>query len=152
MNIVKTIDQYDENYVFFCDPIKNNVMNEGSFIRIIYSTPNVVLNGVYILITLNDISCEKYYSKYRCGFNALAHKELIDNLKIIEDGLLKKVNILQKIPQNKINEQLKNGNLKVFSEITNKTTCSFILKISGIWETQYNYGLTYKFIKVNNPI
>ena len=51
MNIVKTIDQYDENYVFFCDPIKNNVMNEGSFIRIIYSTPNVVLNGVYILIT-----------------------------------------------------------------------------------------------------
>ena len=53
MNIVKTIDQYDENYVFFCDPIKNNVMNEGSFIRIIYSTPNVVLNGVYILITLN---------------------------------------------------------------------------------------------------
>jgi hypothetical protein len=43
-------------------------------------------------------------------------------------------------------------NLNVFSEITNKTTCSFILKISGIWETQYNYGLTYKFIKVNNPI
>ena len=27
---------------------------------------------------------------------------------------------------------------------------SFIVKISGVWETQYNYGLTYKFIKVTN--
>jgi hypothetical protein len=47
----------------------------------------------------------------------------------------------------KINEQLKNGNLKIFTDIGNKSLCSFILKISGIWETQYNYGLTYKFIK-----
>ena len=68
MNIVNNIEQYNENYIFFCEPIKNNVMNEGSFIRIIYSTPNVVFNGVYILITLNDIICEKYYTKYRCIF------------------------------------------------------------------------------------
>ncbi len=65
MNIVKDIEQYDENCVIFCEPIKNNVMNEGTFIRIIYSTPNVVLNGIYILITLHDILCEKYYTKYK---------------------------------------------------------------------------------------
>jgi hypothetical protein len=151
MNIVKSTEQYDENCVFFCDPIKNNVMNEGNFIRIIYSTPNVVLNGVYILITLTDISCEKYYTKYKCLFSAPAHKEIIENLKIIEDNLLRKINFTHKVPQNKIYEQLKNGNLKVFSEVT-KSTSSFILKISGIWETQYNYGLTYKFIKVNQSI
>ena len=46
MNIVKTIDQYDENYVFFCDPIKNNIMNNGNFIRILYSTSLFVLNGI----------------------------------------------------------------------------------------------------------
>ena len=28
MNIVKNIDQYNEDYVYFCDPIKNNIMNE----------------------------------------------------------------------------------------------------------------------------
>jgi hypothetical protein len=39
--------------------------------------------------------------------------------------------------------------VKNFNDIGNKSTCSFILKISGIWETQYNYGLTYKFIKIN---
>ena len=108
MNIVKRIDQYDENNIFFCDPIKNNVMNEGNFIRILYSTYNVVFNGVYLLFTLNDITCEKYYTKYRCNFNTSAHKDIIDNLKIIEEDILKKCEIPDKIKQFKIYEQLKN--------------------------------------------
>jgi Zn-dependent M16 (insulinase) family peptidase len=149
MNIVKRIDQYDESNCFFCEPIKNNVMNDGNFIRIIYSTHNVTLNSIYLLLTLNDISFEKYYSKYKCNFNVVNHKDIIDNLKIIEEELLKKCEIKDKIPQFKINEQLKNGNLKIFTDTGNKLKSSFILKISGIWETQYNYGLTYKFIKIN---
>jgi hypothetical protein len=149
MNIVKRIDQYNNNNIFFCEPIKNNVMNEGNFIRIIYSTHNIVLNGIYLLLTLNDITSEKYYTKYRCNFNILHHKEIIENIKIIEEDLLKKTEISDKIPQYKIYEQLKNGNLKIFSDVGNKSVCSFILKISGIWETQNNYGLTYKFIKTN---
>ena len=56
---------------------------------------------------------------------------------------------IDKTPQYKIYEQIKNGNIKMFNDIGNKSICSFILKISGIWETQNNYGLTYKFIKVN---
>jgi len=149
MNVVKTIEQYDENNCFFCEPIKNNVMNDGNFIRIIYSTHNVTLNGIYLLLTLNDITSEKYYSKYKCNFNVIIHKDLIDNLKNIEECLLKKYEIKNKIAQFKINEQLKNGNFKIFTDIGSKSICSFILKISGIWETQYNYGLTYKFIKIN---
>ena len=149
MNLVKRIDQYDENNVFFCDPIKNNIMNDGNFIRIIYSTHNLVLNGIYLLVIFNDIICEKYYTKFRCIFTASLHKDIIDNLKIIEEGLLKKSEISHKIPQFKIYEQIKNGNIKIFNDIGNKSVCPFILKISGIWETQYNYGLTYKFIKIN---
>jgi len=150
MNIVKRLDQYDNNNIFFCDPIKNNIMNDGNFIRIVYSNNIFVLNGVYLLITLNDITCEKYYNKYKCLFNVNTHKEIIDNLKIIEEELLKKLDIKGKIPQNKIYEQIKNGNIKLFNDVGNKTYGSFILKISGIWETQSNYGLTYKFIKINS--
>ena len=149
MNIAKRIDQYDENNCFFCDPIKNNVMNDGKFIRIIYSTHNVTLNGIYLLVTLNDISCEKYYTKYKCNFNVASNKDIIDNIKIIEEDLIKKCELKDKIPLFKINENLKNGNLKIFTDIGNLTVCSFILKISGIWETQHNCGLTFKFIKVN---
>lgn len=150
MNLVKKIEQYDENNIFFCEPIKNNIMLEGNFIRILYSTYNVTLNGIYLLIELNDIISEKYYNKNKCSFNVNSHKELIEKIKIIEENLLKKIEIKHKIPQFKIYEQLTNGNIKFFCDNNNnKTTNSFILKISGIWETQINYGLTYKFTKIN---
>jgi hypothetical protein len=149
MNIVKRFDQYDENNLFFCEPIKNNVMMDGNFIRILYSTPNFTLNGIYFFITLYDIICEKYYLKYKCSFNIGTHKDIIDNLKIIEEDILKKYEIKNKTPQFKIYEQIKNGNIKIFTDISNKSISTFILKISGIWETQFNYGLTYKFIKIN---
>jgi hypothetical protein len=148
MNLVNTIEQYNNNNLFFCDPIKNNIMSEGNFIRILYSTDNITLNGVYIYVNLHDIVCEKYYNKYKCVFNISNHKEIIDNLKIIEEDMLKKYRTT-KTPSYKIYDQIKSGYIKVFSDVTNRQNNSFILKISGIWETQNNYGLTYKFIKVN---
>ena len=147
MNLVKSINQYNEDNIYFCEPIKNNVMNEGKFIRILYSTHNLVLNGIYLLVHINDITCDKYYNKYKCNFNTLHNKDIIDNIKTIEENILRKIEI-KKIPQLKIYEQLRNGNIKLFNEV-NKSFGSFILKISGIWETQFNYGLTYKFIKIN---
>jgi hypothetical protein len=148
MNLVKNMNQYDENNIFFCEPIKNNIMNDGTFIRILYSTHNILLNGIYLLISLTDIACEKYYNKYRCIFDPSNHKDIIDNIKIIEENILKKIDI-KKTPQLKISEQLRNGNIKLFNMIDQEDS-SFIVKISGVWETQYNYGLTYKFIKVTN--
>lgn len=149
MNIAKKIEQYDNNSVILCDPIKNNIMSEGNFIRILYSTSYITLNGIYIVITLNNVTCEKYFSKYRCFFNILLHKDLLDKLQIMEENILSKYKTENKIPQYKIYEQIKNGNIKIFNDVGNKSICSFILKISGIWETQNNYGLTYKFIKIN---
>lgn len=148
MNLVKKIEQYDNKSIFFCEPIKNNIMNDGNFIRILYSTQNMVLNGIYLLVNLNDITCEKYYNKYKCCFNISNHKEIIDNLKIIEEEILRKYKT-NKQASFKIYEQIRSGYIKIFSEVLNKHQNLFILKISGIWETQNNYGLTYKFIKIN---
>ena len=151
MNLAINLDQYTDQNVFFCEPTRNNIMNEGSFIRILYSTNHMTLNGIYFYITLNDLVCDKYYDKYRCMFNVGNHLGLIQQLRQFEDNLLVKGGIQNKTPQHKIYEQLLNGNIKIFNNIDKKTTCSFILKISGIWETQYNYGITYKFIDINHP-
>jgi hypothetical protein len=75
---------------------------------------------------------------------------MLERIKVIEEEILNKCCIKNKIKQFKIYDQLKNGNIKVFGETTFKHNCHFILKISGIWETNMNYGLTYKFIKINN--
>ena len=153
MNIVKTIDQYNDSYVYFCDSIKNNIINNGSFIRIIYSTPIFSLNGINLLISFNEeMIFEKYYNKVKCIFKLNENNELIENIKNIENNLLVNANIKNKIQQYKIYDQLKNGYIKIFfdekEEINNH---NFMLKISGIWETDFHYGLTYKFVKINHP-
>jgi hypothetical protein len=148
MNIVTTLDQYDNNSVYFSEPIKNNIMNDGYFLRIIYSTPLFILNGIYISININHVTIEKYYNKFKCSFDVNLYKDLIDKLYVIEDNIIKKINIKGKIPQYKIHDQLKNGHIKIFSENVDKNTNLFLLKIAGIWETDMFYGLTYKFIKL----
>jgi hypothetical protein len=148
MNIVKTIDQYKDDNVYLCDAIKNNIMNDGVFIRIFYSTSVMILNGIYLYIPIHECSCDKYYNKYRCMFNTNNHQTLIEQLKTIEENILKKIVVNNKTPQLKINDQFNNGNIKVFEDICNNTECTFVLKISGVWETHYNYGLTYKFFTV----
>ena len=148
MNIILTTEQYDENFVYFCDPIKNNIMNDGYFIRIIYSTPIFILNGIYLSININHLTIEKYYNKFKCCFDVNVYKEMIETLQTLETNLIKKVNIKGKIPQYKIYDQMKNGHLKIFSENIDKINNTFLLKIAGIWETDLYYGLTYKFIKL----
>lgn len=148
MNLVNTIDQYNDNYVYFCEPITNNIMNDGKFIRIIYSTPFCMLNGIYIYINITIISVEKYYNKFRCIFDQNYYRDIVERLKIMEECLLKKVNISGKRPQYKMDEHLRTGSIKVFSETPDKIIDKFLLKIAGIWETNTEYGITYKFITI----
>jgi hypothetical protein len=149
MNIVKNIEQYNQDYVYFLEPIKNNIMDNGRFIRIIYSTSLFSLNGIYINLNINNISIEKYYNKYKCLFDITQYSYLIEKIRFFEEGLINKIGISGKIPRFKIYEQFKNGNIKVFSNksdinISNK----FLLKVSGVWETTTEYGLTYKFLMI----
>jgi hypothetical protein len=123
-------------------------MNDGNFIRILYSNTLFSLNGIYLLFTLNDILCGKYYNKYKCSFNINKHVELMEKMKVIEYNLLHKISFKNKTPVYKIYEQFMNGFIKIFQEVHN-TNAQFILKISGIWENDKNYGLTYKFTYVS---
>lgn len=148
MNLVKSTEQYNNNNVVFCEPIKNNIMNDGNFIRILYSTDILTFNGIYLLINLSDCSFEKFYNKIKCTFNSSSQKDLVEKLKLIEEEILNKYKS-DKVPLYKIYEQVSSGFIKVYSEIGNKSKHLFILKISGLWETSTHYGLTYKFMKTN---
>jgi hypothetical protein len=148
MYITKTIEQYNEDHVYFCEPIKNNIMNKGNFIRIIYSSPAFILNGIYLSIPITCFTVEKYYNKYKCIFNTVLYKDVIDRIQYIENSILNKIGITGKAPQYKIYEQMINGYIKIFCENTEKQHNLFLLKISGIWETDSEYGVTYKFSKL----
>ena len=185
INICEEIDKYDDKCIYFCDPIKNNIINDGNFIRILYSKSFVLLNGIYLYFSLHLQSIEKYYNKLKCNFITGKHLDTIYKIRCLEEELLKKVSI-KKTPQYKLSEQFNNGNLKIFNDtISNKNNDNnnknnnknndnnnndnaknidnkekdkiidtneriFILKISGIWENELYYGLTFKFIKFDN--
>ena len=140
MNIVKNINQYDENSLFFCEPIKNNIIDDSYFIRILYSTHNVVINGVYLLITLNNITCEKYYNKYRCCFNPNNHKDIID---ISYDKIMDKVFKIKEREKDTFTDRLKGKS----DEARNVDTIMKINKL-GEWGKGLQKGLT-SYVKEN---
>jgi hypothetical protein len=39
---------YTPEFVYFSTPVKNNIIEDSSFIRITYSTPNYTMSGVYL--------------------------------------------------------------------------------------------------------
>jgi hypothetical protein len=151
MNIALSTNQYDINNIYYCDPIKNNIVSDGTFIRIIYSTKLFVTNGINLCVSFCDVTVEKYYNKYKCSINVTNNKNIIENIYYIEREILNKINTRNKIVQMKISDQLKNGNFKIFSENIDKPSNVqlFILKVSGIWETDNYIGLTFKFCKIN---
>lgn len=158
MNLTQDINHYDERKIYFSDPIKNNIMTDGTFTRIIYSDEKMVFNCISMFIMFNDIVVEKYYNKYKCHFDMTTpyHKQLINKLQKIEDSILSQISIKNKIKQNKLYEQLVDGNIRFFLETElNESYIRdgiFILKISGVWENENQYGLTFKFVKIKSTV
>ena len=143
-NAILTISQYNENSIFFCDPIKNNVMLNGDFIRIIYSTKHVTLNSVYLKLPFIITGVSRYYNK--CKYDIELTNEA-EKIKRIEEDILQKINTSGKIPQYNIYDHLHKGCIKNVCDYKDNAKM-LILKISGIWETEDQCGITYKFIAV----
>jgi hypothetical protein len=141
MNLVTHIDQINKFQVFFGEPIKNNMLNDGVFVRIIISTDKLTLNGIYLVFDLEDTICEKYFNKYKLIFNEKKNSNIIKKIQYLEEHILSKYKC-DKHKQYKISEQLNSSHIKLFNPTYNK---QLLLKISGIWETSYSYGITFKF-------
>ena len=123
MNVILTQDEYDISHIYYNEPIQNTVMNNSKFIKMIYSNEYIILNGVYLLL----------------------------NFKFeVEENILNKYPSLKK-PKKIIYDTMITGAIKLFPndiDDLNNGKNSFILKISGIWEDQNEYGLTYKIISI----
>lgn len=152
MSILKTIDQYKHENLYFCDTIKNNVMPNGNFIRVLYCNDNFTMNGVYLQVEFNDVECNKFYQKHKLSFDIESHDNIIQKIVNIEKTMLSQIehSMKDKTPQYKITEQVSNGCIKLHltEPLVDKKKVTLLFKISGIWETEQNYGLTYKFSRV----
>lgn len=143
MSLLLSTNNYNINDVIFLEPTRNKIIKHSYFIKILYSNWLFTMNGLYLHIPIEYEKCMQIgNNKFKYLFNYLKNKSSIDNLYALEQKLLDKINI-KKMRRFLCYEQLKNNYI-----ITNKNKKSseFVIKISGIWETQDAYGLSFKFI------
>uniref|UniRef100_A0A6C0AVY7 Uncharacterized protein n=1 Tax=viral metagenome TaxID=1070528 RepID=A0A6C0AVY7_9ZZZZ len=147
MNIAIPLDKYTNNKYLFLEPIENTIIKDSIFHRIILSNNIICMNNINIKIELSNVLIERYYNKYKCTIDMLS--QYFKNITDIEKSILSSINIEGKYKKLNIFEQLNTGSLRIFSnlDLENKVYSNFlvILKISGIWETHDEYGITFKF-------
>lgn len=154
MNILINYNTYDANNVFFSEAIKNTIIDNSVFRRLVYTPDNYSLNSLHFMISIQNAVIKKYYNKYKCYINhtTLNQAEIIKMLDI-EKSILSRVDIKNKKPIFQIADLLNQKHIKLFSNYSlndNYENFRVVLKISGIWETGDTYGLTFKFIDINN--
>lgn len=136
--IAEDIDKIQYHNIFISGSNKNNLNN---FIKIFYSNNILFLNSIYIKLDIKNLKIQNN----KILFDNISNKEKIKNL---EAFILNNVKCKNKEPLLKLSNLLDNNILKFGDKIYNYN----ILKISGIWETNDNYGITYKILEYNNML
>ena len=166
------LENIDYNNIIICDPIKNSIIDYSSFYKIIYSNSYISYNGVFTIFRVNNVTINKDKVFFNNN-NDDENNSVFNKLKHIEEHITK---LCSKSKIKKINYKLKDflnnnyfkfvnnddmnkfnnfNNLKLLSNsnssvVSNSDYHYFILKISGLWETRENIGMTFKIIKINN--
>ena len=146
MYIAINYKDFNKYFLLFGEKTKNTIIENSLFSNILYSTQTFTMNNIVLHFKLGDTHIEKYFSKYKCSFNN--NNTIIEKLKEIEFNILLKYNEHKK-KHYKLAEQLDKKFFKFFIKNNNYSfkNKEFIIKISGIWETEVNCGIIYKFIK-----
>ena len=153
MNLVLKLSEYDKKNIYFGDKQKNTIIWNSFFIKIIYSTDELVMNGIFFYVNLLNKKMIKDYNKFKITFDVSKNVEIVQKIELIEKTILHKINIINKTPRLSIYEQFKNGILKINLNNDNISDDFYlILKISGIWENASEYGITFKFLTSNRPL
>jgi len=158
MNLIIELNNIKLENIIFLD-IKENIIMEGNFTKIIYSNEFFVMNGFYIDLSLNNYFIEKIMNKDYFRFNTFSPNNInvIKEISNIEIQMLeyykKTLNINNKM-NCLLSRQMQCGNLKIFKEFsknileTKNNEKKYILKISGIWENYNEIGITYKLLEI----
>jgi len=134
--------------------VKNNIIMEGNFSKIVYSNDLFTINGIYIDFPIKINSFNKVSNKNVMCFDVLTNMDIIQKLSNIEKNIIdcykKHYNIDNKLSSNILCKQLQNGMLKYYSDdygFYSKKISDFYIKISGIWDNHNEIGITYKLIE-----
>lgn len=162
MNILLDLKHFSLYNIFNCDT-KDNIIMEGKFTKLLYSNELFTMNGIYFSFPIENIAIEKVGTKNIIRFHAYSQVNLpiVQEFAKMEYRILEHYKYMNKCVRkisNTLSKQLYSGSMKIYNDLhsfknhdnnnNNRTsdvnTVEFFLKISGIWETENEIGLTYK--------
>ncbi len=150
MNIlVLSPEMYNKNYMYFLDSKPNHVV-DGIFTKVIYSSPYYTMNGLFLHLPVRSSQVDvvvKY--KAMLNFDVNENADMVRKMRSIEHNIL-----TQYCDKNNINKKidtcfydaLKEGKIRIY-EGSKSLYSQYIVKISGIWESESNCGITFKIIE-----
>ena len=144
-NIAMEIEQFNIDNLYFSQPVKNNIINQGYFYRLQYSNDIITINCLQFILHMSNTTLIKYFNKYKCIFND-NNDDIVKKLQELEIKILSKINTNKK-PKYNLYDQIKNNCIKFFSSKDypeKPNQFNILFKISGIWEDADYYGITYK--------
>uniref|UniRef100_A0A6C0JZI4 Uncharacterized protein n=1 Tax=viral metagenome TaxID=1070528 RepID=A0A6C0JZI4_9ZZZZ len=174
MNIVINPYQFNNKNIFFLEKKKNNII-DGCFSKVIYSSENFTMNGIFFVIPF----ISKLGTQYTSSYSKISVRESLGYQDCVESKLvvcfythdvknLQYITLLSEIENNIVNtykemnglkkrnnlvltNQLYKGCFKIYKETQNNKSLNekkYMLKISGVWENAEEVGITYKFIEI----
>jgi|UniRef100_A0A6C0I044 hypothetical protein len=153
MNLIISTNQFKSIYLHFLER-KSNIIIDGVFSKLLYSNNNFIMNGLFIECPFQSLNPKKYNLSL-LDFDVTNNKEIIKQISDIEKQILLYYmhffQITNKICTYDLSYKMQNGSLKYYySTSSNKYSVhkpEYYIKISGIWETDTQIGLTYKLIE-----
>jgi hypothetical protein len=159
MNIILDISNFQIGYIFFLNP-KDNIIMDGIFSKIIYSNQYFTLNGIYLHFPIEPQSIDKMMNKTILKFypSSPINLPLMQELSRLEYRIIE---YYKQINQNKsskkamclLTKMLYSGTLILYKENHFANTIKdkkgqYVVKISGIWETSEEIGITFKLVEM----
>lgn len=141
---VLNIEDCNIDHFHFLDS-KSNLIMEGVFTKLVYALPIFTINSIYINFPIKP----NFSVKNFLLFDQVHERNLFSVFRKVEIDLLEiyaKTHCINKKPNHAMSNMFSYGRSKFFNA---EYVSTFLMKISGIWESETEYGVTFKIVDAN---
>tara|TARA_B100001093_G_C26569075_1_gene902136 strand:+ start:185 stop:670 length:486 start_codon:yes stop_codon:yes gene_type:complete len=158
MNVALSLNQINSQNIGLLESKTNIVMEQGKFTKINFLDDSFTMNGLYILFPISSytVDCTNNRKNMKFQSNSLPNSSHAKDLIKLESRILD-FYISNKQKEYKksflLKKQIESGFMKIYRENNSYLFQShfvYILKISGIWESDGEIGITYKLFESNS--
>lgn len=153
MQLTIHIKDFDNNNIYFCNKTENTVISGGSFYRLMYCTKDFSMLGIHVLFdTEVSLGTTTYQYTFKEIISKISEKVLSVILMItaqIHNKWLLDIDSKNSKPLNPITvyniEQSVSKAVDTYkNQLKKGVKIPFILKCSGIYETEFETGISFR--------